>query len=156
MRFSGDVTMNYTTLPGGRLLDIAAGTAEFADVLIEGDMIREVGPPGRPAHDGAVEISAARRPLAGFLSCALALAARRHLGFVFRLLAGCSWARRSLARASILARASASFCRRASRRSNSSGTDISSGISAWSAASALTSSIPTSAFSCTSSLPACS
>jgi cytosine/adenosine deaminase-related metal-dependent hydrolase len=46
---------------GGRVLDIAAGTADFADILIDGDTIREVGPPGCPAPEGAVEINAARR-----------------------------------------------------------------------------------------------
>jgi len=55
--------MSYTILRGGRLLDIAAGTAEPADILIEGDTIREIGPPGCPAPEGATEISAARRLL---------------------------------------------------------------------------------------------
>ena len=40
-----------------------AGTAEPADILIEDDTIREIGPPGCPAPDGAAEISAARRLL---------------------------------------------------------------------------------------------
>ncbi len=55
--------MSYTILRGGRLLDIAAGTAEFADILIEDDTIREIGVPGCPAPGGAVEIAAARRLL---------------------------------------------------------------------------------------------
>jgi 5-methylthioadenosine/S-adenosylhomocysteine deaminase len=55
--------MAYTILRGGRVIDIAAGTAEPADILIEGDTIREVGPPGRAVPDGAVEIAAARRLL---------------------------------------------------------------------------------------------
>src|SRR5271170_3566834 len=55
--------MTQTILRGGRVLDIAAGTAEFADVLIEGDTIRHIGPPGAAAPEGAVEISAARRLL---------------------------------------------------------------------------------------------
>jgi len=55
--------MAYTILRGGRVLDIAAGTADFADLLIEDDTIREIGPPGAPAPEGAVEISAARRLL---------------------------------------------------------------------------------------------
>src|ERR1700757_3279491 len=55
--------MAYTILRGGRVLDIAAGTADFADILIEDDTIREVGPPGCPAPDGAVDIAAARRLL---------------------------------------------------------------------------------------------
>ncbi len=53
--------MAYTILRGGRVLDIAAGTAEPADILIEDDTIREIGPPGCPAPDGAAEIPAARK-----------------------------------------------------------------------------------------------
>src|SRR6516162_1085610 len=56
----------------------------------------------------------------GFLPCALALASRAAILVSY---SACSRARRSLARASILARASASFFSRASRRSNSSGID---------------------------------
>src|SRR5262252_11101500 len=55
--------MSYTILRGGLVLDIAAGTAEPADILIEGDAIREIGPPGLAAPEGAVEISAVRRLL---------------------------------------------------------------------------------------------
>ncbi len=55
--------MAWTILRGGRVLDIAAGTAEFADILIDGDTIREIGPPGLPAPADATEISAARRLL---------------------------------------------------------------------------------------------
>src|SRR5262249_29660045 len=55
--------MAYTILRGGRVLDIAAGTADFADVLIEDDTIREIGPAGSPAPEGAAEISAAQRLL---------------------------------------------------------------------------------------------
>jgi 5-methylthioadenosine/S-adenosylhomocysteine deaminase len=55
--------MAYTILRGGRVLDIAAGTADFADILIEDDTIREIGPPGCPAPDGALEIAATRRLL---------------------------------------------------------------------------------------------
>src|SRR5712692_5582445 len=53
--------MAYTILRGGRVLDIAAGTAAPADILIEDDTIREIGPPGAPAPAEAREISAARR-----------------------------------------------------------------------------------------------
>ena len=53
--------MAYTVLRGGLVLDIRAGTAEAADILIEDDTIRELGPPGCPAPEGAREISAARR-----------------------------------------------------------------------------------------------
>jgi 5-methylthioadenosine/S-adenosylhomocysteine deaminase len=55
--------MTHTILRGGRVLDIAAGTAEPADILIEGDTIREIGPPGLATPEGAAEISAARRLL---------------------------------------------------------------------------------------------
>ena len=53
--------MAYTILRGGLVLDIRAGTAEPADILIEDDTIREIGPPGCPAPEGAREISAAHR-----------------------------------------------------------------------------------------------
>ena len=53
--------MSYTMIRGGRVLDIAAGTAELADLLIEDDTIREIGPPGIPAPDGAAAISAERK-----------------------------------------------------------------------------------------------
>ena len=53
--------MAYTILRGGLVLDIRAGTAEPADILIEDDTIREVGPPGCPAPERVREISAARR-----------------------------------------------------------------------------------------------
>jgi guanine deaminase len=55
--------MGHTILRGGRVLDIAAGTAELADILIEDDTIREIGPPGSPAPGDAVEIAATRRLL---------------------------------------------------------------------------------------------
>ncbi len=53
--------MAYTILRDGLVLDIRAGTAEPADILIEDDTIRELGAPGCPAPEGAREISAARR-----------------------------------------------------------------------------------------------
>src|SRR5216684_6148711 len=55
--------MAYTILRGGRVLDIAAGTADLADILIEDDTIREIGPPGCAAPDGTTETDAARRLL---------------------------------------------------------------------------------------------
>src|SRR5467141_640986 len=55
--------MAYTILRGGRVLDIAAGTAELADILIEDDTIRQIGPPGCAAPAEAVEIAATRRLL---------------------------------------------------------------------------------------------
>jgi len=53
--------MGYTILRGGRVLDIAAGTAEFADILIDGDTIRAVAAPGLPAPEETREIDASRR-----------------------------------------------------------------------------------------------
>ena len=53
--------MAYTIVRGGRLLDIRAGTAEAADILIEDDTIREIGPPGLAAPAGARGIAAAQR-----------------------------------------------------------------------------------------------
>ncbi|HTZ36078.1 MAG TPA: amidohydrolase family protein [Stellaceae bacterium] len=53
--------MGFTVLRGGRVLDIAAGSAPPSDILIEDDTIREVGPPGAPAPDGATTIDASRR-----------------------------------------------------------------------------------------------
>jgi guanine deaminase len=55
--------MPYTVIRGGHLLDIAAGTAAVADVLIDGDTIREIGPPGMAAPQGAAEIAAAGKLL---------------------------------------------------------------------------------------------
>src|SRR5438477_3350543 len=53
--------MAHTILRGGLVLDIRAGTAELADILVEDDTIREIGAPGCPAPEGAREISAVRR-----------------------------------------------------------------------------------------------
>jgi len=53
--------MAYTIVRGGRVLDIAAGTADPADILIDGDTIREIGPPGAAVPEGAREIDASRR-----------------------------------------------------------------------------------------------
>src|SRR5215470_18760242 len=55
--------MGHTILRGGRVLDIAAGTADYGDILIEDDTIREIGPPGSAAPNGTTEISVARRLL---------------------------------------------------------------------------------------------
>src|SRR5437868_692179 len=59
----GDDTMAFSALRGGRVLDIAAGAAEPADILVEDDTIREIGPAGCPAPADAIEIAAARRLL---------------------------------------------------------------------------------------------
>src|SRR5438067_11624156 len=53
--------MAHTIIRGGRVLDIDKGTAEPADLLIEDDTIREIGPPGLAAPEGATVISAERK-----------------------------------------------------------------------------------------------
>ena len=50
-RFHVEDTMAHSILRGGRVLDIAAGTAEPADVLIADDTIQEIGLPGCPAPE---------------------------------------------------------------------------------------------------------
>lgn len=54
---------DFIAIRNGRLLDIATGRAEPADILVEGDSIREIGPPGLGAPDGARIIDAADRAL---------------------------------------------------------------------------------------------
>ena len=52
--------MAYTIIRGGWVLDIRAGTAEPADILIEDDTIREIGPPGcSGARGGARDLGGA-------------------------------------------------------------------------------------------------
>ena len=53
----------FQIIRGGRLLDIAARTAEFADILVEGNTISAIGAAGLAAPDGAVEIDASDRML---------------------------------------------------------------------------------------------
>ena len=53
--------MAYMVVRGGVVLDLRAGSAAPADILIEDDTIREVGRPGLAAPEGADEIAAARR-----------------------------------------------------------------------------------------------
>jgi len=53
--------MGYAVVRGGLVLDIRSGTAAPADILIEDDTIRAVGPPGLAAPAEAHEIAAARR-----------------------------------------------------------------------------------------------
>ena len=50
----------HTIVRGGRLLDIAANSAEPADILIDGGTILEIGAPGLAAPGGAVGINAAK------------------------------------------------------------------------------------------------
>ena len=71
-------SMAWTILRGGRVLDIAAGTADFGDILIEGDTIREIGPPGlrrrptrprsRPSAGCSIPASSTRTPMATAIS----------------------------------------------------------------------------------------
>ncbi|HEU0217360.1 MAG TPA: amidohydrolase family protein [Stellaceae bacterium] len=53
--------MAFTVIRGGRVLDIAAGTADAADILVEGDTIREIGPVAMTVPEGTAEIDASRR-----------------------------------------------------------------------------------------------
>ncbi|MBV8776157.1 MAG: amidohydrolase family protein [Alphaproteobacteria bacterium] len=53
--------MTHTILRGGRVLDIANGTADVADVVIEDDTIRAVATPGAAAPEGASEVDASHR-----------------------------------------------------------------------------------------------
>ncbi len=53
--------LGFQIVRGGRLLDIAGHGAAFTDILIEGDVIREIGAPGMAAPDGAREVDAGRR-----------------------------------------------------------------------------------------------
>lgn len=55
--------MTTTIVRGGRILDAAGHRAEPADVRIEDDTIREIGPPGLPAAPGAASIDARDRLL---------------------------------------------------------------------------------------------
>ena len=55
--------MHTTIIRGGRLLDAARHAAEPADLLIEGDTVREIGPPGMAAPADAAAVDAAGRLL---------------------------------------------------------------------------------------------
>ena len=52
-----------TIIRGGRLLDIARHAAEPADILVEGDTVREIGPPGMAAPPDAAPLDASGRLL---------------------------------------------------------------------------------------------
>lgn len=54
---------DFIVIRSGRVLDIATGRAEPADMLVEGDTIRAVGPPGLAVPDGARVIDASDRAL---------------------------------------------------------------------------------------------
>ena len=51
----------YTVIRGGRLLDIAGHSAADSDVLMEDGTIREIGPPGLAAPEGAAVVDAGDR-----------------------------------------------------------------------------------------------
>jgi 5-methylthioadenosine/S-adenosylhomocysteine deaminase len=55
--------VGYTVVRGGRILDIRRHAAEPADILVAGDTIREIGPPGLEAPAEARLIDAADRLL---------------------------------------------------------------------------------------------
>ena len=44
----------FTAIRNGRMLDIAGHRADVADILIEGDIIREIGPRDWPRHKARV------------------------------------------------------------------------------------------------------
>ena len=54
---------SFIVIRNGRLLDIAGHRADPADLLLAGDTIREIGPPGLAAPDGARVIDASDRLL---------------------------------------------------------------------------------------------
>lgn len=54
---------NFSVLRGGRVLNHTAHKADFADLLIEGDTIREIGRPGMVAPEGARQVDVARKLL---------------------------------------------------------------------------------------------
>ncbi len=53
--------MTMTVIRGGRVLDTDKTDAPFADILIDGDTVREIGPPGLPVPEGAASVDAADR-----------------------------------------------------------------------------------------------
>ena len=55
--------VSHCVVRGGRILDIQRHAAEPADILVAGDTIREIGPPGLEAPAGALVIDAADRLL---------------------------------------------------------------------------------------------
>ena len=53
----------FSVIRGGRLLDLESRSARPADILIEGDTIIEIGPPGLPAPAQAHVIDANHRAI---------------------------------------------------------------------------------------------
>ena len=62
-RNRGHGAMTNTIIRGGRLLDIGRHAAEPADILVAGDTVREVGPPGMAAPSDAAALDASGRLL---------------------------------------------------------------------------------------------
>jgi 5-methylthioadenosine/S-adenosylhomocysteine deaminase len=56
-------TTQFQIIRNGRLLDISNHRAEPADILVEDDVIREIGPRGMPGPNGAATIDATMRLL---------------------------------------------------------------------------------------------
>ena len=57
-RSSKAQSADATIISGGRVLDVRAHRADPADLLIVGDTIREIGPPGLRAPAGATVVDA--------------------------------------------------------------------------------------------------
>jgi 5-methylthioadenosine/S-adenosylhomocysteine deaminase len=57
------MTHTFSIVRGGRLVDVQHRTAEPADILIEGDTIRSIGPPGLAAPPEAALVDATDRAL---------------------------------------------------------------------------------------------
>ena len=57
------MTGTSTIIRGGRLLDIDARSSDAADILITGNTIAEIGPPGLAAPEGAETFDATDRLL---------------------------------------------------------------------------------------------
>ena len=55
---SAMTSRRHTIVRGGRLLDVAGHTSVPADILVDGDTIRELGPSGMPAPDSATVVDA--------------------------------------------------------------------------------------------------
>ena len=56
----------FTLIRGGLLLDIQARSTRHADILIEGDTVREIGPPGM---DGPADSRNSPRSIIASNSC---------------------------------------------------------------------------------------
>lgn len=55
-------------IKGGRLLDIAGQAAPAADILIDGDVIVEIGPPGMTAPEAEIVDASDRLVLPGLIN----------------------------------------------------------------------------------------